>query len=290
MSLDHKKWLKNRISGKEAMIVPGVMNALAARIADDLGYEALYVTGAGLSNAYLGLPDVAFLTLSQIAEHVSMIRNITDKPLIVDGDTGFGNAVNVWHTIRTLERAGASAVQIEDQHFPKRCGHFDGKGVISSGEMIQKVRAAVDARIDPDLQIIARTDAYATDGLSAAIDRANAYIEAGADMIFVEAPKDKSEIVAIIRQVQAPHVVNLVIGGKTKPISFDDLNDMGAAVVLYANAALQGAIVGMQRALGQLRKDGVLTEAEGFVATFQERQRLVGMKVIETLERAYASD
>jgi len=290
MSLDHKKWLKSRISGKGAMLVPGVMNALAARIADDLGYEALYVTGAGLSNAYLGLPDVAFLTLSQIADHVAMIRNITDKPLIVDGDTGFGNAVNVWHTIRTFERAGASAVQIEDQHFPKRCGHFDGKGVISYNEMVQKVRAAVDARTDQDLQIIARTDAYATDGLSAAIDRANAYLEAGADMVFVEAPKDRGDIEAIIQQVQAPHVVNLVIGGKTKPISFDELNEMGAAVVLYANAALQGAILGMQHALGQLKKDGVLTEAEGLVATFQERQRLVAMKVVEALERTYASD
>jgi len=290
MSLDHKKWLKSRISGKGAMLVPGVMNALAARIADDLGYEALYVTGAGLSNAYLGLPDVAFLTLSQIADHVAMIRNITDKPLIVDGDTGFGNAVNVWHTIRTFERAGASAVQIEDQHFPKRCGHFDGKGVISYNEMVQKVRAAVDARTDQDLQIIARTDAYATDGLSAAIDRANAYLEAGADMVFVEAPKDSGDIEAIIQQVQAPHVVNLVIGGKTKPISFDELNEMGAAVVLYANAALQGAILGMQHALGQLKKDGVLTEAEGLVATFQERQRLVAMKVVEALERTYASD
>ena len=290
MSLDHKKWLKSRISGKGAMLVPGVMNALAARIADDLGYEALYVTGAGLSNAYLGLPDVAFLTLSQIADHVAMIRNITDKPLIVDGDTGFGNAVNVWHTIRTFERAGASAVQIEDQHFPKRCGHFDGKGVVSYNEMVQKVRAAVDARTDQDLQIIARTDAYATDGLSAAIDRANAYLEAGADMVFVEAPKDRGDIEAIIQQVQAPHVVNLVIGGKTKPISFDELNEMGAAVVLYANAALQGAILGMQHALGQLKKDGVLTEAEGLVATFQERQRLVAMKVVEALERTYASD
>ena len=290
MSLDHKKWLKSRISGKGAMLVPGVMNALAARIADDLGYEALYVTGAGLSNAYLGLPDVAFLTLSQIADHVAMIRNITDKPLIVDGDTGFGNAVNVWHTIRTFERAGASAVQIEDQHFPKRCGHFDGKGVISYNEMVQKVRAAVDARTDQDLQIIARTDAYATDGLSAAIDRANAYLEAGADMVFVEAPKDRGDIEAIIQQVQAPHVVNRVIGGKTTPISFDELNEMGAAVVLYANAALQGAILGMQHALGQLKKDGVLTEAEGLVATFQERQRLVAMKVVEALERTYASD
>lgn len=290
MSLDHKKWLRTRTTARDMLLVPGVMNALAARVADDLGYEALYVTGAGVTNAYLGLPDTAFLTLSQMAEHVAAIRNITDKPLIVDGDTGFGNAVNVWHTIRTLERAGASAVQLEDQVFPKRCGHFDGKGVIPADEMVQKVRAAVDSRQDPDLQIIARTDAYAIDGLSAAIDRAHAYVEAGADMVFVEAPKDSDEIFEIIRRVPAPHVVNMVIGGKTQAVSADALRAAGAAMVLYANAALQGAVVGMQRALGQLKSAGVLTEADGIVATFRERQRLVGMEAVQLLERKYATD
>jgi 2-methylisocitrate lyase-like PEP mutase family enzyme len=289
-TMDHRKWLRDRTSARNTLLVPGVMNALAARIADDLGYEALYITGAGVTNAYLGLPDTAFLTLSQLSEHVAMVRNITDKPLIVDGDTGFGNAVNVWHTIRTLERAGASAVQLEDQVFPKRCGHFDGKGVIAAGEMAQKIRAAVDSRQDPDLQIIARTDAYAIDGLSAAIDRANAYVEAGADMVFVEAPKEEREILEIIRQVHAPHVVNMVIGGKTQAVSVDDLRKAGVAIVLYANAALQGAVVGMQNALVQLRSAGVLTEADGIVATFKERQRLVGMETIQRLERTYAVD
>lgn len=290
MSIDHRKWFRSRISARQTLLVPGVMNALAARVADDMGFEALYITGAGVTNAYLGLPDTAFLTLSQLAEHVAVIRNITDKPLIVDGDTGFGNAVNVWHTIRTLERAGATAIQLEDQVFPKRCGHFDGKGVIPAEEMVQKVRAAVDSRRDGDFQIIARTDAYAIDGLSAAIDRANAYLEAGADILFVEAPKDSEEIFEIIRQVPAPHLVNMVIGGKTQAVSVDALRDAGAAIVLYANAALQGAIVGMQRALGQLRSAGVLTEAGGIVATFKERQRLVGMETVQKLERAYATE
>lgn len=288
--MDHRKWLRRRTSARETLLVPGVMNALAARIADDLGYETLYITGAGVTNAYLGLPDTAFLTLSQLAEHVAMVRNITDKPLIVDGDTGFGNAVNVWHTIRTLERAGASAVQLEDQVFPKRCGHFDGKGVITAGEMVQKVRAAVDSRQDPDLQIIARTDAYAIDGLSAAIDRANAYVEAGADMVFVEAPKEQREIFEILRQVPAPHLVNMVIGGKTQAVSVDALREAGVAAVLYANAALQGAVAGMQKALLQLKSAGMLTEADGIVATFKERQRLVGMETIQRLERTYVVD
>lgn len=290
MTISHRKWLRQRIFARQTLLVPGVMNALAARVADDMGFETLYVTGAGVSNAYLGLPDTAFLTLSQLTEHVAVIRNITDKPLIVDGDTGFGNAVNVWHTIRTLERAGASAIQLEDQVFPKRCGHFDGKGVIPADEMVQKVRAAVDSRHDSDFLIIARTDAYAIDGLSAAVDRASAYLEAGADVLFVEAPKDSEEVFEIIRQVPAPHLINMVVGGKTQTVSVDALRDAGAAIVLYANAALQGAIVGMQRALGQLQTAGVLTEADGLVATFKERQRLVGMETVQTLERTYATE
>ena len=290
MSSEHTQWLKRRTGARDTLVVPGVMNALAARIADDMGFEALYVTGAGVTNAYLGLPDTAFLSLSQLAEHVSIIRNITSKPLIVDGDTGFGNAVNVWHTIRTLERAGASAVQLEDQVFPKRCGHFDGKSVIGAAEMIQKIRAAVDSRIDQDLQIIARTDVYAIEGLSAAIDRANAYAEAGADILFVEAPKNPAEIAEILRQVAAPQLVNMVIGGKTPPMSTASLKEAGAAIVLYANASLQGAIVGMQRALGQLQGAGMVTEDDDIVATFAERQRLVGMAEIERLQSTYATD
>jgi 2-methylisocitrate lyase-like PEP mutase family enzyme len=290
MTSEHTKWLRRRVAAKETLVVPGVMNALAARIADDMGFEALYVTGAGVTNAYLGLPDTAFLTLSQLADHVAMIRNITAKPLLVDGDTGFGNAVNVWHTIRTLERAGASAVQLEDQVFPKRCGHFDGKNVIEETEMVQKIRAAVDSRSDEDLQIIARTDAYALHGLAAAIDRANAYAEAGADILFVEAPKKAEEIVEIIRQVSAPQLVNMVIGGKTPPVSTKVLQEAGAAIVLYANASLQGAIVGMQRALAQLNSADMLSESDSTVAPFAERQRLVGISTIEQLERMYSTN
>lgn len=289
MTINHRKFLKERTLARQTLLVPGVMNALAARIADDIGYEAMYITGAGVSNAYLGLPDVAFLTLTQLSEHVSIIRNITDKPLIVDGDTGFGNAVNVWHTVRTLERAGASAIQLEDQVFPKRCGHFYGKSVIETEEMVQKIKAAVDSRIDGDFQIIARTDAYAVEGLGAAIDRAHRYLEAGADILFVEAPTSSGEILSIIRDVPAPHLVNMVIGGKTEPLSAQALTQAGAAIVLYANASLQGAIVGMQRALTHLRTQGILTEADGIVAPFTERQRLVGMDKITRLEKMYST-
>lgn len=288
MGINHAAWLKQAAAERRGLLVPGVMNALAARIADDMGFEALYVTGAGVTNAYLGLPDVGLISLSQLAEHVSVIRNITDKPLIVDGDTGFGNAVNAWHTVKTLERAGASAIQLEDQVFPKRCGHFEGKGVIAAGEMVQKIRAAVDARQDENTQIIARTDAYAIDGLEAALERAERFIEAGADITFVEAPKRAEEITEITRRLKAPQFVNMVIGGKTPPMSHEDFTRIGVGIVLYANASLQGAILGMQTALAQLRDTKVITEQDGIVATFAERQRLVGKGQIDLLEAKYA--
>lgn len=276
------------MGARKSLVVPGVMNALAARIADDMGFEALYITGAGVTNAYLGLPDMAFLSLSQLADHVSVIRAITDKPLIVDGDTGFGNAVNVWHTVRTLEMAGASAVQFEDQEFPKRCGHFDDKAIISTAEMVNKIRSAIDARTDTSLQIVARTDAYAVAGKQAAIDRANAFVEAGADIIFVEAPPSLSEIEEIIANVPAPHVVNMVIGGKTAAASRESLEDAGASIILYANASLQGAILGMQNALLHLKQKGTVTEMDGVVATFAERQRLVGIEGIREWDAKYS--
>jgi 2-methylisocitrate lyase-like PEP mutase family enzyme len=287
--MSHSAQLKKAVADRRALLVPGVMNALAARIADDIDFEALYVTGAGVTNAYLGLPDVALMSLSQLADHVAAIRNITEKPLIVDGDTGFGNAVNVWHTIRTLERAGASAVQLEDQVFPKRCGHFEGKDVIPADEMAQKIHAAVDARHDPDLQIIARTDAYATLGFEAAVERAARYIEAGADITFVEAPRQRDEIATITKRLAAPQLVNMVIGGKTPPISYADLQQAGVAIVLYANAALQGAILGIQNALEHLRSRKLISEQDGIVASFAERQRLVGKDQIDAFEAKYAS-
>ena len=177
-----------------AVVLPGVSNALAARVVADLGFPAAYVTGAGIANTYLGIPDNGLVTLSELVDHVAAIREVFLGPLMVDADTGFGNAMNMVRTVKLLERAGADAIQIEDQVFPKRCGHFDGKEVIPAAEMVAKVKAAADARSDRDLIIVARTDAIAVDGFDAAIDRAHAYREAGADVGFVEAPKTADEI------------------------------------------------------------------------------------------------
>ena len=186
--------LKAILARREAAILAGAANGLFARIIEDIGYEAVYVTGAGIANMYLGAPDIGLTTLTEIANHVAAISDAVALPLLVDADTGFGNPVNMVHTVKVLERAGAAGLQIEDQVFPKKCGHFDGKQVVPLEEMLAKIKAAVDTRRDGDLQIVARTDARAILGLPAAIDRAGAMIEAGADVTFVEAPVSAEEL------------------------------------------------------------------------------------------------
>jgi 2-methylisocitrate lyase-like PEP mutase family enzyme len=281
--------LRTILNERRAVLVPGVMNALAARIADDEGFEALYVTGAGLTNAFMGKPDVGLIDLTQISLNLAMIRDVTELPLVVDADTGFGNAINVYNTIRTLERAGANAVQLEDQSMPKRCGHFDGKSIISMAEMGQKIKAAVDARKSEDMLVIARTDAYASEGLNGAIERAEHFIECGADITFVEAPKALEDFRIICSRLPVPQMANIVIGGKTEAASLEDLSAAGVGMALYANAALQGAMLGMQNALRRLKSDGVLGESSGLVIGFKERQRLVGKAEVDAMEITYAS-
>ncbi|HEY4203152.1 MAG TPA: isocitrate lyase/PEP mutase family protein [Devosiaceae bacterium] len=288
--LNHEinRQFRERLGQRRAVLLPGAANALSARIIADLGFEAVYLSGAGLTNTFLGLPDLGFVSLPEIAQHTAAIRDAVELPIIVDADTGFGNALNVRHTVRTLERAGASAIQLEDQVNPKRCGHFSGKDVVSLGEARSRVKAAADARQDPNLLIVARTDARATLGFDAAIERAQAFIEDGADITFVEAPESVAEIRAIPQRLGAtPQLVNLVVGGRTPIMPLAELDDMGFSLVLYANVALQGAVYGMQAALGQLKANGSLDES-GPVASFKERQRLVQKPLFDTLEQRYA--
>jgi 2-methylisocitrate lyase-like PEP mutase family enzyme len=273
-----------------AVVLPGVSNALAARVVADLGFAAAYVTGAGIANTYLGIPDNGLVTLTELADHVAAIRGVFPGPLMVDADTGFGNAVNLMRTVKVLERAGADAIQIEDQVFPKRCGHFDGKAVIPQAEMVAKIKAAVDARSDPDLLIVARTDAIATDGFQAAMERAAACREAGADVGFVEAPKSLAEIADIPRLLPWPQIINIVLGGRTPELPNEKLRELGFAGVLYANVALQAAVRGMQEALSVLRRDGRMGDAVKLAVDFAERQRLVGKAEYDALERKYKAD
>jgi len=280
--------LREILRKREAVLLPGASNALTARIIEDLGFKAIYVTGAGITNTFLGVPDVGLISMTELANHVSAIRDVVALPLIVDADTGFGNPLNVTRTIRVLERSGANAIQLEDQEFPKRCGHFSGKSVIASTDMVQKIRAAADARVDPDLVIVARTDALATHGFEDAIERAAAYIEAGADMTFVEAPRTREQIVEIPRRVKAPQFINIVAGGVTPMIALDELKSMGYSMVLYANAALQASVAAMQKVLKHLKAHGSLDEVSAELASFEERQRLVGKQHYDALEKKYS--
>ncbi|ART50355.1 MAG: isocitrate lyase/PEP mutase family protein [Propionivibrio sp.] len=282
-----RKQLKSLVEARRGLIVPGAFNALSAKVVEDLGFKAIYITGAGVTNMWFGMPDQGFMGLSDIADHTARIRDAVSVPLIVDADTGFGNALNVRHTVRTLERAGADCIQFEDQVAPKRCGHFSGKEVISTEEAVSKIKAAVDARQDPDLLIMARTDAAATHGFEAAVERAQKFAEAGADILFVEAVTTPDEIRALPRRLVKPQLMNMVIGGKTPIFNATDLGELGYGIVLYANAALQGAVAGMQKALTVLRDVKEVQESSGLVATFAERQRLVNKPEWDALEKRY---
>lgn len=285
--MNTKQRLKALADARRGVIVPGAFNALSARVVADLGFEALYVTGAGVTNMGLGLPDQAFMGLTDIAEHTARIRDAVDLPLIVDADTGFGNALNTYHAVRVLERAGADCIQLEDQVSPKRCGHFSGKDVVQASEMVGKIRAAVDARRDSGLLVMARTDAAAVHGFEAAVERAQAYAEAGADLLFVEAVTDADEVRQLPRRLAAPQLMNMVIGGKTPIVGANELGQLGYGFVLYANAALQGALAGMQKVLTHLRDTREVREDPALVAPFAERQRLVGKPAWDALEQRY---
>ena len=282
------KILRSKILERRGLLVPGAANALAARVIEDLGFEAVYLSGAGLTNSLWGMPDLGFISLPELAQHTVAIREAVNLPIIVDADTGFGNALNVWHCVRVLEQAGADAIQIEDQIMPKKCGHFANKSVIPVDEMVGKIKAAVDGRICENLVIIARSDALSVEGFESAIERAQRYIEAGADVTFVEAPENIDLMRNIPQRLPVPQVVNVVVGGKTPVVAQKDLAAMGFGLVLYANVALQGAIAGMQQALAHLKNNGRIDETNAQVASFTERQRLVKKPLFDELENKYS--
>jgi 2-methylisocitrate lyase-like PEP mutase family enzyme len=288
-STERRAAFRSLVESRHALLVPGAFNALSARVAADIGFGALYITGAGVTNMFLGLPDLGFVGLHEMADHTARIRDAVDLPLIVDADTGYGNALNVRHAVRTLERAGADAIQLEDQVNPKKCGHFAGKAVISTSEMVGKLHAAADAREDSNLLIVARTDACAVHGFDAAIERGQRFAEAGADVLFIEAVETFEDIQRLPALFDKPQLINIVIGGKTPTLPQARLAELGFGIVLYANAALQSAVHGMQRALTILRAEGQLDEDPGLVVPFLERQRLVDKPLYDRLDGKYAA-
>jgi len=268
-------------------IMPGAANALAARVIEATGHKVMMLSGAAVANTYLGVPDIGLVSMSELAAHVSAMRDVVGIPILVDCDTGFGNAINTRRTVQMIERAGANAIMLEDQTYPKRCGHFEGKDVVPKAEMVSKLKAAVDARTDPDMMILARTDARAVEGFEAALDRARAYQEAGADFLFIEAPLTREELLAIPREVPGIHLCNMVIGGKTPLLPREELAKAGYAVICYANAALQASLLAMQEVLRHLHEKGSIEGIESKLMMFAERQKVLDAEKYKELERRY---
>jgi 2-methylisocitrate lyase-like PEP mutase family enzyme len=268
------KVLRQALVAGAGHMMPGAGNALAARFIEAAGHKMMLVSGAAVANNYLGVPDLGLVSVTELADHVAAIRDVVNIPILADGDTGFGNAINARRTVQLLERAGANAIMLEDQTYPKRCGHFEGK-------------AAVDARKDPDLMILARTDARAVEGFEAALDRARAYQEAGADFLFIEAPLTKEELLAIPAAVPGIHLCNMVIGGKTPLLPREELAQAGYAVVCYANAALQASMLAMQQAMQHLAEHGSIKGFEAKLMMFAERQEALDANHFKELEKRY---
>jgi len=281
------KTLRQALVAGAGHMMPGAGNALAARFIEAAGHKMMLVSGAAVANNYLGVPDLGLVSVTELADHVAAIRDVVNIPILADGDTGFGNAINARRTVQLLERAGANAIMLEDQTYPKRCGHFEGKDIISTQEMVSKLKAAVDARKDPDLMILARTDARAVEGFEAALDRARAYQEAGADFLFIEAPLTREELLAIPVAVPGIHLCNMVIGGKTPLLPREELAQAGYAVVCYANAALQASMLAMQQAMQHLAEHGSIKGFENKLMMFAERQEALDANHFKELEKRY---
>ncbi len=269
------------------LMIPGAFNALTAKIVERLGYSAVYLSGGALSAGWAGLPDIGLLTLTEFAQAASVLVAATALPVLCDADTGFGEAVNVERTVRAFEGSGAAGLHLEDQILPKRCGHLSGKALISREAMVAKVRAAVTSRRDPDFVIVARTDARLAEGYDAAVDRARAYIGAGADAIFPEALESAEEFAQFARDVQGPLIANMTEFGRGPSIDFNDLGAMGYRAVLYPLTAFRSAMKAAEETLCELRSAGHQRGLLGRMQTRAELYDRLGYSGWEARDRAY---
>jgi 2-methylisocitrate lyase-like PEP mutase family enzyme len=267
-------------------MVPGAYDTLTARLVEAAGFTAVYLTGGGYSRAS-GYPDLGLLTLTENTQFIGRTVEAVQIPVIADADTGYGNAINVIRTVREYEKTGVAGFHLEDQVSPKKCGHYEGKEVIGRAEMVGKIKAAVDTRRDADLVIIARSDARAIEGLEAAIDRVNAYLEAGADVGFVEAPQTVEELRVVGKSVRGPALVNVFEGGKTPMLGATELAEMGFRLGIYPSQTHRAAIRAAQRVLAAMKRDGDTSGVEAELATFQDREDAVGTARWRELEERY---
>lgn len=283
--------LRQLLKGSAPVVAPGVYDCLSALVAERTGFQAVFVSGAAVSASILGLPDLGLMTMSETLAQTRSIVTATRLPVIADCDTGYGNPINVRRTVREFQAAGVAALFIEDQTFPKRCGHFEGKDVISSLDMIQKLRAAVDARADSDLVIIARTDAVAVEGLEKALERAAAYGHAGADMIFFDAPRSVDEVKSLATGCSIPLMINLVEGGKTPLMSVDELSSLGFKLITFSGTLQRAAIGAMEKVGSHLKSTGeVASLYPTEVVSLDHRSEILRLADYKALEARYRSD
>jgi 2-methylisocitrate lyase-like PEP mutase family enzyme len=273
------------------LLAPGCYDALSARLVEEAGFSAAYMTGFGTAASRLGRPDVGLLTMSEMVDNVHRIVEAVDIPVIADADTGYGNPINVVRTVREYERAGVAAIHIEDQVAPKKCGHMEGKQVVAAPEMAQKIRAAVDARRSTDFLIIARTDAAAVEGLDAAVERGHIYREAGADLLFIEAPRSEQEIAAVAEAFKGvPLLFNYAEGGKTPAVDLSRLAELGFAIVIFPISTLLAATAAMRQVLARIRTDGTPRAVLDELPSFTGFLDFIGLPEIRDLERRYAAE
>jgi 2,3-dimethylmalate lyase len=282
--------LRKLLARPKLVLAPGVSDAMNARIVAHEGFEAIYMTGSGTAASRLGMPDIGLLTMSEMVDNAQRIAEAAGIPLIADADTGYGGPINVMRTVREYERAGVAAVHIEDQQWPKRCGHFAGKSLIPTEEMASKIKAAADARRDSDFVIIARTDAYSVEGYTAALERADRYVEAGADMIFVEELRTVEQLAEVPPRYKVPALYNMGGSGKTPFLKASEIEELGFRVVIYPNFIMRAAIQAAQNVLRTLRATGDLEGVFDKMSGWEERHELLRMSEVRELEKRYGVD
>jgi carboxyvinyl-carboxyphosphonate phosphorylmutase len=284
------KGLKQMLAGADTILAPGAYDALTARIYEQAGFPAVYMTGFGTSASLLGRPDVGLLTMSQMVDNARRIAQAVGVPVIADADTGYGNPLNVIRTVEEYESAGVAAIHIEDQVTPKKCGHMENKQVISAPEMVEKIRAAVEARTSPDFLLIARTDARAVEGLDSALRRARTYREAGADALFIEAPQSEEEVAEVARAFPSvPLLFNWAEGGKTPPMPLERLKQLGYRLVIFPIAALLTAAKAVRALAAEIRATGSPIRALGEMMSFREFNDFIGLPEIRELEKRFST-
>jgi methylisocitrate lyase len=281
--------LRALLAGPGIVMVPGAHDAFTARLIEQTGFPACYMTGAGSVAALLGLPDVGLITMTEMVMNARYIARAVSLPVICDADTGYGNAINVMRTVREYEAAGVAGIHLEDQVFPKRCGHMEGKVLVPLEEMAAKIRAACEAREDPDFVIIARTDSRAGEGVDGAIRRARAYVEAGADVLFPEAPQSREELARFAAEIPGPLLANMTEFGKSPLVPAAELERMGYRLVLYPVSALRVAHRAMQELFAQIKRTGSQEALLDRMAHRQELYELVGLPAVHAAERRFVS-